>query len=472
LIDNLEVRLELIEKDIITNCINYTKLIISQVSPENAYLVIDGVAPRSKMNQQRERRYKSEFLRKPDEIPLWDSNNITPGTKFMDKLIQELKKLKDIILSDSNEPGEGEHKIMKIIEQKMLTGKVMIYGLDADLIFLSILHKFSDNIILVRDNSFNNTLSDDKKVIDFINIKNLKSYIYNDFLGVLQQTKYDKEVNSIIKNRLIDDYVFLCFFLGNDFLEHLPSVYIKKNGIDTLMKAYSNAYKGEYLIIFSENKKQIINTIFLRDIMYQLRNHESYFFKNYNSEFFTESALTNVIEQDEKVCFYEDSALLNLKTKNYKQKYNIYYGIKTNELKDVCLNYIEGLLWVFYYYKGHVHQNWSWFYRYHNSPFCSDLFDFVKNNPILIDNLDFKKDKPFSPIKQLCLVLPKKSLLYILKELDYCNDHPLILFVNNKNVNKYYPEKLFIDIINKRYLWQSKIFFENIDDNIIDLHLN
>jgi 5'-3' exonuclease len=238
------------------------------------------------------------------------------------------------------------------------------------------------------------------------------------------------------------------------------------------MKAYSNAYKGEYLIIFSENKKQIINTIFLRDIMYQLRNHESYFFKNYNSEFFTESALTNVIEQDEKVCFYEDSALLNLKTKNYKQKYNIYYGIKTNELKDVCLNYIEGLLWVFYYYKGHVHQNWSWFYRYHNSPFCSDLFDFVKNNPILIDNLDFKKDKPFSPIKQLCLVLPKKSLLYILKELDYCNDHPLILFVNNKNVNKYYPEKLFIDIINKRYLWQSKIFFENIDDNIIDLHLN
>jgi len=474
LIDNINVRLELIEKDIITNCINYTKFIISQVSPENVYLVIDGVAPRSKMNQQRERRYKSEFLRKLDEIPLWDSNNITPGTKFMDKLIEELKKLKDIILSDSNEPGEGEHKIMKIIEQKNLADKVMIYGLDCDLVFLSILHKFSDDIILVRDNSFNNTLSDDKKVIDFINIKNLKSYIYNDFLGVLQQTKYD--TNSLVKNLLIDDYVFLCFFLGNDFLEHLPSVYIKKNGIDTLMKAYSNAYKGEYLINFNtENKtKDIINTNFLRDIMYQLRNHESYFFKNYNSEFFTESTLTDTIEKDEKVCFYDGSGegLLNLKTKNYKQKYNIYYGIKTNELKDVCLNYIEGLLWVFYYYKGHVHQNWSWFYRYHNSPFCSDLFDFVKNNPILIDSLDFKKDNPFTPIKQLCLVLPKKSLLNILKELNYDNEHSLILFINNKNFNnKYYPEKLFIDIINKRYLWQSKIFFENIDDNIIDLFI-
>jgi 5'-3' exonuclease len=258
LIDNLEVRLDLIEKDIITNCINYTKLIISQVSPENVYLVIDGVAPRSKMNQQRERRYKSEFLRKPDEIPLWDSNNITPGTKFMDKLIQELKKLKDIILSDSNEPGEGEHKIMKIIEEKNLTNKVMIYGLDGDLIFLSILHKFSDNIILIRDNSFNNTLSDDKKVIDFINIKNLKNYIYNDFLGILQQTKYN--ITNITKNRLIDDYVFICFFLGNDFLEHLPSLYIKKNAIETLMKAYSNAYKGEYLIDFNKDIIKYMNT--------------------------------------------------------------------------------------------------------------------------------------------------------------------------------------------------------------------
>lgn len=481
LIDNLDVRLELIEKDIITNCINYTRLIISQVSPENVFLVIDGVAPRSKMNQQRERRYKSEFLRKPDEIPLWDSNNITPGTKFMDKLIQELKKLDTYILSDSNEPGEGEHKIMKIIEKNKRenNSKTLIYGLDGDLIFLSILHKFSDDIILIRDNSLNSTLSDNKKVIDFVNIKNLKEYIYNDFSSTLKQIKYN--TNYIVKNNLIDDYVFLCFFLGNDFLEHLPSLYIKKNGIETLIKAYSNAYKGNYLINFNEltlNKGYIINTDFLRDILYQLKNHESYFFKNYNSEFFTESALTDVIQKDEKVCFYDGSIndsntnLLDLKTRNYKQKYNLYYDIKSNEIKEVCLNYIEGLLWIFYYYKGHVHQNWSWYYRYHNSPFCSDLFEFVKNNPKLIDNLDFIKDKPFSPIKQLCLVLPKKSLLSILKALDYNNEHSLILFINNKTSNnKYYPEKLFIDIINKRYLWQSKIFFENINDNIIDLFI-
>ena len=53
------------------------------------YIAIDGIPPKGKMKQQRMRRYKSIY-----ENKVWDTNAISPGTKFMDKLNQRLKTLK------------------------------------------------------------------------------------------------------------------------------------------------------------------------------------------------------------------------------------------------------------------------------------------------------------------------------------------------------------------------------------------
>ena len=62
------------------------------------------------MIQQKQRRFNNDKK-------LWDTNAISPGTKFMDKLNLKLKEIKynfKIIISDSNEPGEGEHKLCNI----------------------------------------------------------------------------------------------------------------------------------------------------------------------------------------------------------------------------------------------------------------------------------------------------------------------------------------------------------------------
>lgn len=470
-------RIEIMERDIISNCITYTLNVINQTKVKNIYIIIDGVAPRAKMNQQRERRYKSTFFKIVDDddnekSSLWDSNKITPGTDFMRKLNESLVHFKNnykdnlnIFISDSNDPGEGEHKIMKIVSQKLIINKdqkILIYGLDADLLFLSILNKMSDSIILIRDNTFNTKLTSDQRSLDYVNICNLKHYIYTDFINTLKI----KHTVQFDKQKLLHDYIFCCFFLGNDFLEHLPSISIKTNGIDTIIKAYTNAWKGKYL--FTES----INLIFLKDIMYQLKNHESYFFKKFRLETLATSELETFekLKLKDTLSFYTDD-ILKLNQSGYKERYYLYYGIKQSEIKNACLNYLQGLSWIQGYYKGHIHNNWSWYYTYHNTPYCSDLFEFLRttNECDIKQKLNIMEDQPVSYIKQLCLVLPKQSLITILKEQTHT---PNNIYNFIETFSTYYPDFLFIDIINKRYIWQSKLFFQDINEKTIDLFLN
>ena len=72
------------------------------------------------MKQQRMRRYKSILENKE-----WDTNAISPGTFFMNKLNHKLKQYQyetlKIILNDSNQRGEGEHKILHFIKSNTKT---------------------------------------------------------------------------------------------------------------------------------------------------------------------------------------------------------------------------------------------------------------------------------------------------------------------------------------------------------------
>jgi 5'-3' exonuclease len=521
---------ELLEHRIIEDVILYTRYIINLLKPKHTYIMIDGVAPRGKINQQRERRYKSLLF--STHTKKWDSNKITPGTKFMEYLNKQLLIFKEIMetnditkiyISNSLEYGEGEHKMMKIIDNideyndNINSKNIFIYGLDADLIMLSLLKQQSKNklkehisIFLLRDNSFNQNTKEELKsnadiYFTYIKIKSLENGICNEVRGMFK--------NCNLSNReIITDYIFICFLLGNDFLEHIPSLIIKKNGLHFLLNCYTKTVikYNESLININyiedkDNWKNSIKLNLLTHLFYEIQNNEDYFlknilnnnitFKDYNllnelSNLQDSNNISNIIikniketsdsknEKNDNCIVYNKNTkiLFNLKDtikyneKNYKNRYYIYYGIY-DKVNDACQKYIEGLYWVLGYYNNHIHENWSWFYEYDQVPFASDIYQYLNSNrkeiTLHINNTIYlNKSEKLTSIMQLLMVLPKESLYKILKEVDITIYKKIerILVTDSIEIKEFYPNELFVDLLNKEFLWQSKIFFKNIKD--------
>ena len=73
------------------------------------------------------------------------------------------------------------------------------------------------------------------KPLQGVRIDVLRDYLSNEF-NILRLPRYlpfDFDFE-----RVIDDFVFMCFFVGNDFLPHLPSLDIRDGAIDYLMELY------------------------------------------------------------------------------------------------------------------------------------------------------------------------------------------------------------------------------------------
>ncbi|CAD7940599.1 unnamed protein product, partial [Amoebophrya sp. A120] len=136
--------------------------LVQLIEPQQVlFLAVDGVAPTAKMNQQRERRYRAawERLHAEADANSFDSNWITPGTPFLFEFGRYLQRFVaakcehdpiyqrlEVIVSTAEQPGEGEHKLADFLrqEKRLLQGTGRrkthcMYGLDADLIMLSLM---------------------------------------------------------------------------------------------------------------------------------------------------------------------------------------------------------------------------------------------------------------------------------------------------------------------------------------------
>ncbi|XP_037946138.1 5'-3' exoribonuclease 2 homolog [Teleopsis dalmanni] len=543
------------------------------------YMAIDGVAPRAKMNQQRSRRFRSakeavekraelcklrnELISKGYVLPPekekgehFDSNCITPGTPFMDRLSQCLhyyihdrmnnnpawKGIK-VILSDANVPGEGEHKIMDYIRKQRAqpdhdpNTQHVLCGADADLIMLG-LATHEPNFTIIREEFLPNKPRPcdlclqyghdmDKCVglnsADISNIKNfqpdvpvgaevkfifvrlsvLREYLMKTLLMPNLPFKY-------VFERALDDWVFMCFFVGNDFLPHLPSLEIREGAVDRLVELYKKCvYKtGGYITNAGQvdlSRVQLILTdlgnledqIFKdrqrreqqfkarekmksrREDEFQNRNFEKSVFgpspvgpgsskpqliTNYKSEAASlrnsetqgqirkRSAVDAQLDDDEddvndEVRLWE----FGFKDRYYESKFDV--APENHSFRySVALQYVRGLCWVLkYYYQGCA--SWKWYFPYHYAPFASDFVNIVG----LSTNFE-RGTKPFNPLEQLMGVFPAASSSHVPKPWADLMSNP------ESPIIDFYPEDFKIDLNGKKFAWQGVALLPFVDE--------
>ena len=98
----------------------------------------------------------------------------------------------------------------------------------------------------------------------------------------------------------------------------------------------------------------------------------------------------------------------------YKEKFNI--NIENNEgrkeLNKIIINYIEGLQWNLFYFKGYL--SWNWNYLYNYCPLISSIakYDFQKNQNEIINNNIFQlTGEPLPPYILQSLIFPTFHLI-------------------------------------------------------------
>jgi hypothetical protein len=486
---------ETIAVSIIKRVINKIEEYISIIKPSQTVIIaFDGVAPVAKLEQQRSRRYKSGYqneisraIFKKEKDDAWNTTAITPGTKFMSELNLSISKhfsstsdyyskynVINIIVSGSNKVGEGEHKLFDYIRtnpEKHSDQTTIIYGLDADLIMLSINHlPICPKIYLFRETphfiqSIDSTLEPDSNY--YLDIPELTEaivkYMNNDRILTIEKQK-----------NVVYDYIFLCFFLGNDFLPHFPAVNIRTGGVDKMINAYkatigdSNDNLTNGKVIYWNNVRKIVQ--FLADL------EEEFIIKEHRQRNKKERYLIADITPEEQFKKFETIPMYERDIEKYinpikphwqKRYYNSLFGLKTvNDkiISDISINYLQGLEWTMKYYTNGC-PDWRWKYNYNYPPLLQDL---IKSIPVF-DTVFVPQqpENPVSEIVQLCYVLPRSSLNLL-------------------------PNKLYFELLRKydhwykgncdfmwaycRYFWESHVEMNEINieelEEFINLHKN
>ena len=383
------------EKDLLKEVERTVKEVwVTAGKPDRVLLAVDGVVPMAKIRQQRVRRFKSAWLRSSSgSSESWDTNAITPGTEFMNSLGLVLdglsRKHTGWTVSGVDEQGEGEHKIMRWLRDGSAQGDIVVYGLDADLILLSMLvgEEKGLNLFLLREKQEFGRMAAGASAAQEYQFMNIR-----EFQGRLG-----------LSGTNVLNYIGYMSLMGNDFLPHSLTHKLSDDGHEFVM---SEIKRQKTPLI--ENGRVSLSV--LKDIvgrwsqgeedrmLHMIRKKREQAVRGVGKGMAEEEGLP--LKWDAEAALMDGAAL---KAEWKSEYWRLLHA--TYDVDQVCGEYVKGFQWIIDYYSGKP-VNSSWIFPAWIPPLWSDLAAFleVERSVEIVGEGAVPK-----PAEQLAMVLPLES---------------------------------------------------------------
>lgn len=442
------------QTQLLERVVEYTEHIIRIVSPSmGVYLAIDGVVPMAKMRQQRLRRFKSQWLSERSSSIKWDTNAITPGTAFMELLHTALERAstrasKQWIISTSNQVGEGEHKIIAEWRKETYKGNYAVYGLDADLILLSLLTRellhLDNHVWLFREQMEKGTCvyQDGQECFEWFCIHELREWLATMMPDVEKQSEW------------VISYCAAMSILGNDFLPRSLGLTLREDGHAKLLTQL-RALEGKSLVDIVTLDLQSTTVFSLFKSLAEEEEHhlQKMISKRHRMAQIYGTTETGLGESNWPLVQHEEDALV-YRDGSMKENWDVIYMTRffpgftytKKNIRQISEAYLYGIQWTWAYYTGQVERVcYDWYYPYSLPPLWSWISQQTEL-PSLSGTVRIRAEE-IHPQEQLGLVLPPKSWGLIrdvrIRELRRLLPH-------------YFPTNFSFESVGKRYFWECE----------------
>jgi len=448
-----ELGLDLVYNEYENTLYNSLNTVITLINPQQlVVLAVDGLPPLAKIWQQRQRRYYTMLEYDPKKF---DTNNITTGTDFMRKIDVSLnnwcKQLSNktglkVIYSSHLQKGEGEHKIMNMIRDRTISGNGahIIYGLDSDLIVLSMLAPIN-NIYLFHTNELD--MSNVEKV-DVLSIDIFRRIIIEKLNPTLNLYRVTQK--ELAADTSLTDFCIIMSLLGNDFL---PAVF----AFDDIGKSLEFIFSEYVSFGLSLTNNQGIQWNNLQQFIYTLSIKENTLLieKSNNKVKYPSKLLSQAKENDEfnidkfRNIWYTNA--LGNRGDNFVSGNNItIYDITT-----MAREYASGIGYILnYYLNGENNINLAYSYNYFHAPMLEDIYKVMDKDIGLLNNRYNYNTLPknFSVLHQLISVIPPTSSMLLPDEIKGLMDYngpladlfPLGLQIERDGVDTDYQKVIYV----------------------------